>query len=297
MSYIAGLTNQVVLPSGRYLTFAWNANNQIASVTDHTGRSVGYAYDASNQLATVTYPDTTTEKYTYDTNGNMLTVVDRRGNTHVTNQYDTNQRVKQQTLADNTTYTFAYTTNGMGAVTATDVANTHGYVEHVTFDSNLMPLTKTKAYGTPLAQTTTFVRNVNELPASITDALSRTSAMTYDSVGDVLTKTYLYGTPNAVTYTYTYTADYHQLATIKDPLGHTSNLWLHEWLSHLDQRRAQSHDHHHLQRIRSAAYNQRCKQPHDNPHVLGDRSARGYRSAEPHHYLLDGQPRPYHRGG
>jgi RHS repeat-associated protein len=80
----------------------------------------------------------------------------------------------------------------------------------------------TRANGTALAQITTYTRNAGELLTSITDPLGRTTAMTYNSAGDVLTRTFLSGTPNAITYTYTYTPNYHQIASVKDPLGNTT---------------------------------------------------------------------------
>ncbi len=218
--YTAGLLTKIISANGRYVALSYNASNFISQARDHTGRAVNYTY-TGNQLTEVDYPDSTSEKYSYDGNGNMLTVVDRRGNTVTTNQYDANQRVKQQTLADSAVWKFSYTLSG-STVTATDVTRPNNEIDHYTFDAAGYPLTKTRAYGTPLAQTTTNVRGQQELVTSATDPFGRTTTVSYDAWGDPLTVTYLYGTSSAVTYTFTYTSDYHKLATAKDPLGHVT---------------------------------------------------------------------------
>ncbi|TLY51683.1 MAG: RHS repeat protein, partial [Gammaproteobacteria bacterium] len=155
--YTAGLLTKVVSNSGRYVTLTYNSNNFVSQVTDNIGRSVSYTYNSSGQIATVTYPDTTTEQYTYDGNGNMLTVQDRRGNIVTTNRYDANQRVSQQTLADGALYQFAYTLSGT-SVSATAVTRPNNAVHYLAFDAAGYPSSITDAYGTSLAQTTTFVR-------------------------------------------------------------------------------------------------------------------------------------------
>jgi len=222
LSYVAGLLSGINLSSGRSLSFNHNSNNFISKVTDNAGRTVNYAYNAAKQLQSATYMDGTSEQYTYDTNGRMTSVIDRRGNTRMTNVYDTNGRVHTQTYFDGTFFQFDYTLGGNGKVTTTDATNERGYVTHMVFDAAGYTTAVTHAYGTALAQTTTRVRGQNELVTSTTDPLGRTTTMTYDSVGDVLTKTFLSGTPNAVTYTYTYTPDYHQIASVTDPLNHTT---------------------------------------------------------------------------
>lgn len=223
-TYNGGLLQQAISPSGRSLTFNYDSGNRITSVTDNSGRTVSYAYDSAGTLATVTYPDQTTEQYTYDANHRMLTMQDRRGHVWVTNQYDANGRVTKQTYADNTAYQFAYTTDSNNKVTATTVTDPNSNEEQVAFDPvSGYPSSDTRAYGTSLAQTTTYKREASGLVDSETDALGRTTTYTYDALGNITSVTRLSGTSNAVTTRSTYTSDYNQLASVTDPLGHTTN--------------------------------------------------------------------------
>lgn len=224
-TYNGGLVDQMISPSGRSITLNYDSSNRVTSATDNSGRTISYAYNSAGSLATVTYPDQTTEQYTYDSNSRMLTMQDRRGHTWVTNQYDANGRVTKQTYADNTFYQFAYTTNSNNIVTATTVTDPNGNQEQVAFDPvSKYPSADTAAYGTSLAQTTTFNREPSGLIDSETDALGRTTAFTYDALGNVTSITKLSGTSNAVTTRFTYTSDYNQLASVTDPLGHTISL-------------------------------------------------------------------------
>jgi YD repeat-containing protein len=223
-NYNGGLIQQMVSPSGRTITFNYDSSNRITSATDNSGRTIGYGYNSAGSLATVTYPDQTTEQYTYDGNNRMLTMQDRRGHVWVTNQYDVNGRVTKQTYADNTAYQFAYATDSNNYVTATTVTDPNGNQEQVAFDpASSYPASITAAYGTSLAQTTTFNREPSGLVDSVTDALGRTTAYTHDALGNVTSVTRLYGTSNAVTTSFSYTSDYNQLASVTDPLGHTTS--------------------------------------------------------------------------
>lgn len=221
--YNGGLLDQVVSPSGRSITFNNDSGNRISAATDNTGRTVSYAYNASGGLATVTYPDQTTEKYTYDANKRLLTMENRRGIVAVTNHYNADGRVDIQTYADQSSYQFNYAKDSSGAVTSTEVTDPNGHVQRVVFDpTSHYPASVTQAYGTSLAQTTTFSRESSGLVDSVTDALGRRTDFSYDALGNVTKLTRLAGTANAVSYGFTYTDDYNQLASTTDPLGHTT---------------------------------------------------------------------------
>lgn len=225
MTYNGGLLERVTSPSGRSITFNYGSGNSVTSAVDNAGRTISYAYNSSGTLSTVTYPDQTTEQYTYDSANRLLTMQDRRGHVWVTNQYDASGRVTKQTLADQTYYQFSYSTDSGNNVTATTVTDPKGNQEQVAFDPvSKYPSSITNAYGTSLAQTTTFNREPSGLIDSETDALGRTTAFTYDALGNVTSITKLSGTSNAVADRFTYTSDYNQLASVTDPLGHTISL-------------------------------------------------------------------------
>lgn len=224
LNYNGGLVDQLVSPSGRTITLNYDGSNRVSTAVDNSGRTLSYAYNAAGSLAAVTHPDHTTEQYTYDSSKRMLSMQDRRGTVWVRNQYDANGRVTQQTFADNTTYQFAYTLNSNNVVTATTITDPNGNQEQVAFDPvSSYPISDTHAYGSSLAQTTTYVREASGLVDAQTDALGRTTAFTYDAIGNVASVTQLSGTPNAVTTQFTYTSAYNQLASVTDPLGHTTH--------------------------------------------------------------------------
>ncbi|MHA6885357.1 discoidin domain-containing protein [Ralstonia pseudosolanacearum] len=62
--------------NGRTTTLAYNAANQLASVTGPSGRSTSFAFDSQNRIASVTAPDGATTRYGYNADG-MLSSVTR----------------------------------------------------------------------------------------------------------------------------------------------------------------------------------------------------------------------------
>lgn len=222
---------RITSPSGRYVDFIYPpAGFWPNEVRDFTGRSVRYEYVFAGVIKKVTYPDNTTEEYTHETvccTVNMLTVKDRRGNMMVTNEYNAAsgpgqlwQGLLKQTLADGAVYQFAYTVDANGKVTRTDVTRPRGLVRRINFDANGYVTSDTKAFGTPLAQTTTYTRQPGtKFLLSETDPLGRRTDYTYDTKGNLSTRTQLAGTVNALTETWTYTATFNQLATAKNGLN------------------------------------------------------------------------------
>ena len=223
LTYTSGRLTQIRSPSGRYFNLSYDSSNRITQLQDSGGRIIGYTYNGQGTLDTTTYPDGSTEHYTYDASRRMLTYTDRRGNLFLSNVYDAQGRVTQQTLADGAKYQFAYTTDANGVVTKTDATDPRGTVRRVVFDPiSGYPITDTIGYGTSLAQTYTFERNAAGLITARIDPLGRRTEYAFDGKGNATQIKLLAGTPNAVVYQYSYTADYSQIASITDPLNHTT---------------------------------------------------------------------------
>jgi hypothetical protein len=96
---------------------------------------------------------------------------------------DANNRVSQQTLADTGVYHFSYTLNGGGQVPQMTVTDPNNNLHVIAFNSAGYVTSSTRASGTSIQQTTTYVRDpTSNLITSMTDALSRTTAYAYDSI-------------------------------------------------------------------------------------------------------------------
>src|SRR5262249_45094638 len=223
------LPDRITSPNGRVVEFTvdtTNTNDVVLQARDpYSGRSVTYTYDSSFRLSTATAAAGGVTTFTYDgTSQRIKTIMDPRGIVYLTNDYDANGRVTKQTQADGTFYQNAYTLDGNGKVIQTDVTDPRGNVRRLTFNSAGYVLSDTRAVGTSLAQTTTYVRDAtSSLVTSMTDALGRRTDYTYDSMGNVLPVTRLAGTADAVTPTYTYEPTFNQIATVTDPLGHMTS--------------------------------------------------------------------------
>jgi RHS repeat-associated protein len=218
---------RITSPNGRWVDFTYTTINTvlvISQIRDNLGRTVSYTYHPSSTLLkTVTDAGGGVTEYTW-TSGRIATIKDPRNIVWLTNEYDAQGRVTKQTQADTTFHQFAYTVDGQGKVTQTDVTDPRGNVRRVTFNANGYALTDTQAYGTAIAQTTTYTRDATSgLVNTMTDALGRQTAFTYNSQGQVLTVTRLAGTGNAVTTTFTYNLAFNQVASITDPLNHPTS--------------------------------------------------------------------------
>jgi len=221
---VGGQISRLSSPSGRYVDLTYDASNRISQIRDKIGRTWQYQYSTAGYLTQVTYPDGLSEQYTYDSQGRMLTVVNRKGDTVVSNQYDGNSRVSKQTLADGSIYTFAYTLDANGNVIRTDVTDPLGHIKRVTYGVYGYKASVTYSADTALAQTISYERDsVSGMLTAAVDALGRRTEFVRDANGNITQATFLVGTTGSVSESYTYTSSYNLISSYTNPLGKTTN--------------------------------------------------------------------------
>ncbi|SES47801.1 RHS repeat-associated core domain-containing protein [Actinokineospora terrae] len=196
-----GPITQITSPSGRWVRFSYDESNppRVKAIEDNIGRRVSYTYDATGHLETVTDLRGGTTTYTWDDKGRLKTITDPRGTRYLLNEYDDKGRVKQQTAADGGLTKFDYVESG-DAIVETRMTDARAAVRRFTFTPAGSVLTDTKAFGTPLAQTTTFEYEADGVRRkSMTDALQRRTTYLYYANGQLKEKTELAGTAEART--------------------------------------------------------------------------------------------------
>ncbi len=219
---------KVVTPNNRWMEFTYSGTSPcITQAKDNIGRTVGYEYDTDGRLWKVTDAKGGVTEYAYDSQHRMLTIKDARGVTVLTNEYDANGRVNEQTQADGTVYQFAYTLNSdpnhPNEVVQTEVTNPRGLVRRVVFNSNGLPVSELYGVGRTDQWSFTYERQAGtNRVLSVTDSWSRKTAYAHDAAGDVISVTRLAGTPNAITSSITYEPTFKHVASMTDPLNHTT---------------------------------------------------------------------------
>lgn len=228
-----GQIQTVTTPDGRWLSFTYGvcvagtSTECVTQITDNAGRTVSYGYNSNGQLTSVTDVNGGVTKYGWASCTSTLTctelntITDPLGRVTKIAYKATTGIVTQQTQPNGGVWKYTYTVSSSGAVTKTVVTDPDGHESATSLGSNGYTSSNTTGYGTSAAETTTATYETGTgLVKSTTDPLGRTTTHTYDALGDPLTVTALSGTPQAATTTYTYESAYHRLASVTDPLGH-----------------------------------------------------------------------------
>jgi RHS repeat-associated protein len=177
-TYASDKVTQVTNSNGRaiYLDRASSSSATITAVRDSSGRQVSYAYDSNNRLKTVTATDGTVTTYTYDSTGRISTmefpIAGAAGaTTTVTFTYDSSHRVTKVSQQPGIDTTFAYS---FGRTVVTDA---RGNASAYAYD-NTGKVTNTRdALGRGRSQTWTANNDI----ATTTDAFGTgKTTYTYD---------------------------------------------------------------------------------------------------------------------
>ena len=113
---------------GRTLSYVYDINKRITTLTDPGNGTYAFGYDSAGNLASITFPDTQVRQFLYNEQQhtqntalpNSLTgIIDENGNRFATYEYDTQGRVVTTEHAGGAQrYTLAYTTpNALTTVT------------------------------------------------------------------------------------------------------------------------------------------------------------------------------------
>lgn len=231
-------------PSGNALTFIYNGNNLLITITekhytssdcttfDATGRSVSLTYNGNNKLATITDPASRIWSYAHNPGGDLTTVTDPLGN--LSNySYDSVHRLIEINDArpepeTKTTITYANPNDFSGGTISRNgttwsftrdvatltyiVTDTLGHQTRFTYDS---PSTGRIIRVTDALINSQFYTwdSSNNLTQFI-DRNGRISNRTYDTKGNVLTRTEAVGTGVQRTTTFTYEPTFSNVTSI-----------------------------------------------------------------------------------
>ena len=232
LTYTSGNLTQVTDTYGRTLTFAYNAQNKLASVADPLGRITTVTYDSTgHKLTQITDPNGKSIQYTYNTFYQPTGKTDKAGRTF-TYSYTSGLPGLPTAVKDSTGSPRATLSNPSAwATNATDLAL---YLERV-----YTPATTTNTDGrgnawkyqydtngylleaiAPDSATTTYTYDPNTLQvATMTDADGNTTSYQYDSEGNRLHTTDALGHLT----TYTYDSTFNRMTSMTDPRGRVTN--------------------------------------------------------------------------
>lgn len=226
-SWTYGANSQVATHTdvmGAVTTYGYNALGLLTSVTDPLGRTTSYTLDAAGRVIQTTFADGSFISRTLDDYGNMLSVTDEAGHT-TTHSYDefkrrvsTTDALGRTTLVD---YGGGTASGGCGACNsrAKPVLTTYpnGLKVKNTYDVEWRLLSRTVAYGTGEAATTSYVYDKVGNVTKVTDPLLRNTFNVFDNRNRLIKTTY----PGGAFVTMAYD-DRGNMISSTDELGKTS---------------------------------------------------------------------------
>ena len=104
--------NPVQAAAGKDVSFSYDADGNLLTVTDAKGNTVTYRYNARNEEVSMTDPMDQTTSYGYDADGNLITVTDPMDQRHVTYSYNAENELLTVTDPLHETMTYGYDLDG-----------------------------------------------------------------------------------------------------------------------------------------------------------------------------------------
>ncbi|MDP3514718.1 MAG: DUF6531 domain-containing protein [Sulfuritalea sp.] len=207
----AGVLMCVSDGQGRQLNLSYDASNRLDRFADPLGQITQYAFNANNNLASVTYPDGKTRTYHYEdaTYKNALTgITDENGARHATYGYDSQGRATTEHLAGGAlATTLAFGTNNTTVTDARGTARTYNF-------QTILGVTKSTGANQPGGSGCG--------PAS--------SALSYDANGNIATRTDFNGTVTTYAYDLARNLETQRIDASGSPEARTlSNQWHSTW--------------------------------------------------------------------
>ncbi len=225
-----GRISKVTLPDNTFLTYSYDANGNLTSMTDLRGNQSRFTYDSSHSL--VDYYDASGNlmmKSEYDADGRLIRQTDALGNAIALNRVVPNPI---ETIVDRRGNSTEYTYDAAGNITSSKDAK--GGITTYTYDSNQNETSITDPLGNkttrtfdgngnvleetnPLGQKTSTAYNLEGKPTQVTDALGRVTKYEYDPSGSP--KKLTDATGNSTALGYSVKGD---LASLTDAAGNTT---------------------------------------------------------------------------
>lgn len=216
LTYVNGNLTQITDPVGRSLTFVYDANNRVVSMTDPLNRIWKYSYGGvlGISLTSITDPAGNVTRYAYN-GARVVSVTDPRGNIVKQVSYDQSGRVSSQTFANGNTETYSYSLSG-NIVTSTTIATSTGKAESKRFDGNGYVIEAVDALG----RHATINRSLTtSLPLSVTGPCGCAEVgRSFDGQGNVTSVVDALGNTTLVQYE----PVFNRIAKITDAMGRIS---------------------------------------------------------------------------
>ncbi len=179
------LVTSLTDPVGRAITFSYDGNGFLQSVTDFAipPRSVQYSY-TNDRLTQVTDVLGNTINYTYNAEGQLETITDQRSIATVTNIYGGSKVIEQYDGNNNRTQ-YTYTLVDQQFTTTITHPNGNTSVHRHSKDEGYWLLTSIE---NPFGDTITYTYDDNNNRTSITDRNGNVTSFAYDSRGNVISE-------------------------------------------------------------------------------------------------------------